>query len=292
MKITISRDKKLLWALVLLTILNPIVYVVSYLSLEVLDRIKASFLSLNILSALVNFVFHIFLIYIVYQKISLKDNVVRVGLTSMQTFYCNAIKNIHFGEKIELTFKNVRKKFKIRVIDIDKNEDKYRQLIGHIKERVKIKIDVDRAINSLKANKKFANDESLAIGGWLIALLIWLIWAIMSHGILVTVFLLKLPFKVHDVATHFILLPFAIIILIMMLVKTKRFTRYLKGYFILEFAVISISTVVTKITQNQLDNTLSYILLVLSPISSLLLTIVKCRFIDISERIKHTFINE
>lgn len=297
-KFTIIRDKKLLWFVIIDMFMSSVAFYISFLSKSRMQRniyINYNVILVFFLISIV--VLHLFLLSKLYQKIKLNGDKVCVGMTSMQTFYCSSVTKIHFTDKIEISFKNIKKNFRIRIIDVDNNEHKYRQLIEYLKENTKVDIDVDLAINALKQQRinKYSTQSGRPIpfGGWLIVLMINLLLSFFGN---VSIALINIFTKIMNgdflspelFITSLIQLLLVCYVLYKFFTKNKKATYFIKIYFILNISLMIVANLY-PVLFNGKSLAISQIM---SPINRITEMFIIFRYLSISQRVKHTFVNE
>lgn len=304
-KITIIRDKKLFWL-----VITSIIY---YLSLSLYNIIKLNHLPLesgNYLSSgyrfviLLNlgyFIFYIILLKQIISIIKLSDKKFSVGFITNQTAYYNIINKVRFSDKIEISFKNISKKMKIKVLALYNNEDKYKLLIDNICNNSKLKFNPEAAIKSLSISKenryKGEDDQPIAFGGWLKLLLVYLIFGLIGYTsiILSAIFSKEILYSnnIHEpnIIASIILLLYGLYMMTLVLNKHKKSVSVITIYLWLSLILMFCANLCNLIFINNSSTIIDYINVFVRVIPNVLSTLIIIRYLETSKRVKNTFIN-
>lgn len=304
-KITIIRDKKLFWLVV-----TSIIY---YLSISLYNIIKLNHLPLEsgiylssgyrfvILLNLGYFIFYIILLKQIISIIKLSDKKFSIGFITNKTAYYNIINKVKFSDKIEISFKNISKKMKVKVIALNNNEDKYELLINDICNNSKLKFNPEAAIKALNISQenryKGDDNQPLAIRGWLKLLLVYLIFGFIIYTIMIlgAIFSKELLYSKNiyepNIIASIILLLYSLYMLTLVLNKHKKSVSVITVYLWLSLILMFCANLCNLIFINNSSAIIDYINVIVRVIPNVLSTLIIIRYLEISKRVKNTFIN-
>lgn len=241
----------------------------------------------------------LFMYYLYYMSVSFKCSFqlgfLKYGTLGLKKIEYKKIDSISFDGHILLHSGD--KKIRIRVLNFEKNEDMYRELLNDIKENCDIDFSVDDAMKQLSYvnNFEFAEEgKALRLNGWLFVLFVYSIiyTALMGLYLLPTILISLVAFEWWGLILPFILIAFFVLSLMVTIFigkRNKKALRLMKGIIIAFFAIIIIGYIFAAFMTMStiMIPLLSYTFIVVSYFSIMLIVI---RALKISKRVKHTFV--
>ncbi len=242
----------------------------------------------------------LFLYYIYYMDVSfscvIQSDYLKFGTLGLKKIYYKDIDSLSFDRHILLHCGE--KKYKIRVLNFEENEDKYCELLNEIKENCNLDFSVDDAMKQLSYinNFEFAEEgKALRLNGWLfVAYVFFIIYTVlMGLYLFPTILISLLSFSWRTALMFIILALFFALLLITTIFMGKRHKKtpaILKGIIIGAAVLVSISVIISLFSGVliTIDFPLSsYILMIISYACFMLIII---RALKISKRVKYTFV--
>ncbi len=254
----------------------------------------------------ISFLWILLMAYIFFMSVTFKcvtdKDYIRYGTLGLKKVFYKDIESIAFNKHIVLTVKG--KKTKIRVLNFEKNEYEYQEILEDIKENTSLEFSVDEAMKQLSYinNFEFAEEgKALRLNGWLFVAFVFSIIYTALMG-LYFIFAFFAGIIIMD-WTYVLLLLFIggvfalfLVLTIFMGKRNKNTPKLIRGILIGVLILIGILIVVGIVFSLFVGNILQYnissslFIYILSIAGYVSYTLMIVRALKISKRVKYTFV--
>ncbi len=299
-KITIIRDKTMLW----LVILSMALVAGSYISM-MQNPAYARIMPMLIIIGLVIAVVYLVLISKLVLIVRFKPKSMTMGLLGMKTVPYDTIKKVSCENKIVLYFNHYGKEMVMPIMPLKEHEGEYRAILEELNARCDVTMNVDVAMRKLKNTdeKLYRGEEGKppAIGGWLTLLMIQNFGlAIGSCGMVLIALMTVLSRIMGGVSSteiqvfirYGVIVPFVWAAVIMALRKSKKAIKWLG---IMQWAIFvgaTLGRIYGAIWMNAIEGVAGIVSFALGVVTSLVSALMVIRYLKVSRRVQRTFIRE
>ena len=297
-KITIIRDKTMLW----LVILSMAVAVADYI-IMMQKPAYARIMPMLIFIGLVIAVVYLVLISKLVLIVRFKATSMTMGLLGMKTVPYDTIKKVSCENKIVLHFNHYGKEMVMPIMPLKEHEEEYREILEELNARCDVTMNVDVAMRKLKmADEKLYRGEEgkpPAIGGWLTLLMIENFGlAIGGCGMVLIALLTILSRMMGGVSSseiqvfiqYGVIIPSVWVAVIMALRKSKKAIKWLG---IMQWAIFigaTLGRIYGAIWMNAIVGVTGIVSFALGVGTSLVSALIVIRYLKVSRRVQRTFV--